>query len=344
MKKILLFPIMTILILSGCSRNLQKLTMPSLTDGQYDTEFPYNNCSEDLAEICKSICLISSVAYYESYVFPPNSHFIKTDFSPQFIKENAIEFKKYHRTASGTATVIHRYHDTVALLTCAHIVDFPDTVFSYFYTARGTKTPYISSISNKVKQDNYATAIPEGGSVDILLQDKRNDVAILGKKLKSAEHIIPVFTFPNGHAKRLQWGSYTYLLGFPRGYKMISNGIVSLQPHNHSGNFLINAPFNRGFSGGIVLAIKDGVPNFELVGMAKSTAAEYNYILTPPKNISYSEFEPENIYSGDIVLQNQANIQYGITHVIPVETIINIIKNNNKSLLKKGYDLSSFVK
>ena len=65
------------------------------------------------------------------------------------------------------------------------------------------------------------------------------------------------------------------------GHKMITRGIVSNTRDDKSDSFLIDALFNRGFSGGIILAIRDGVPNFELVGMAKSVSAKNEYLLTP---------------------------------------------------------------
>ena len=51
--------------------------------------------------------------------------------------------------------------------------------------------------------------------------------------------------------------------------------------HKLGNIFLVDAVFNRGYSGGIVLAIRDGVPNFELVGLVKSVPAEYEYVMKP---------------------------------------------------------------
>ncbi|MCK7529466.1 MAG: hypothetical protein MZV64_73895 [Ignavibacteriales bacterium] len=48
---------------------------------------------------------------------------------------------------------------------------------------------------------------------------------------------------------------------------MVTKAIVSNPSRDESGSFLVDAVVNNGMSGGLVLAIKDGVPNFEMVGM-----------------------------------------------------------------------------
>ena len=86
--------------------------------------------------------------------------------------------------------------------------------------------------------------------------DEKNDIAILSKEFSTPPKLhIPVFRYPIGKARELEWGSFIYLIGYPKGYKIITKGIVSDPDRDRQGSFLIDALFNSGLSGGILLAI-----------------------------------------------------------------------------------------
>lgn len=97
--------------------------------------------------------------------------------------------------------------------------------------------------------------------------------------------------------------------------------------------------FNKGFSGGIVLAVRDGVPNFELVGLVKSVPAEYQYNLQPVTKERDLEFNPLIPYKGDIYIQKEQVLRMGITRVIGIEVVREFIKNHETLLKAKGYSL-----
>ncbi len=170
-------------------------------------------------------------------------------------------------------------------------------------------------------------------------------MAIIGKRFVQYKlNQFPVFSYPLGNAKNLEWGSFVYALGYPMNYKMITKGIVSSPNRDESGSFLIDAVFNRGFSGGIVLAIRDGVPNFELVGLVRSVPAEYEYVLKPEAPTEGYEYNPLLPYKGNIMIEQRVNIKYGVTRVIPIETIVEFINKNADKLLKFGYIFDNFKK
>jgi hypothetical protein len=125
---------------------------------------------------------------------------------------------------------------------------------------------------------------------------------------------------------------------------MITKAIVSSPNRDTEGTFLVDALFNRGFSGGIVIAVRDGVPNFELVGIAKSAAAEYEYTIVPPQNFDSEEYNPHVVYTGELFVENRASIQYGVTHVIPIDAIVRFIRENESRLLNKGYNFRNLYR
>jgi Trypsin-like peptidase domain len=325
----------------SCSTTSLKTIYPTLSDGKYDSEFPYRSSSEQLQQICNTIQRVNSIAFYTSYIFSPAQHIKKSKLTDKIIHNESVKKITFQRTGSGTATVISKDNGFVALLTDAHIVSFPDTIFSYYADSLAKNTDYLESISLKEVQNNYIAGFPDGSNINILAIDPEKDLAILGNKFdQSFSNNLQVFGYPNGHAKELEWGTFVYIFGYPYNTKMVSDAIVSSPNCDKSGSFYINAVVNRGFSGGMVLAIRDGVPHFELVGLIQSIPEETNYFLSPQNsNYSYNPFVP---YKGEAYVQEQTNYIYGISKIIPVETIIDFVKDNKRSLEESGYYINRF--
>ena len=328
----------------NCARSIYKVAYPTLSDGKYDSEFPYKSCSVQLEKISKTVRKLSAIAYYKSYVLANDSRITVNDIHNDSYLKKATREVFYNNSVIGTATVIQYRGRRLTLLTCAHIVDFPDTIITYFPTEEGKPSSYIQSIAFKQRQDNFIADLPERGRLELLVMDKKRDIALLGKMFTSDTHYpIPVFDYPLGKAKTLEWGSFVYLMGYPKGYQMVTEGIVSQPNRDSDGSFLVDALFNKGFSGGIVLAIRDGVPNFELVGIANSVSADYEYIMSPPENISRTGYDSRIPYQGEVFVEFNKVINYGITFIISMESIQTFIKENESVLSDKGYDLTPLV-
>ncbi|MFC2133068.1 serine protease [Bacteroidota bacterium] len=328
----------------SCSSDVYKTIYPTLVDGEYDSEFPYKSSSDQLEEIGESVKLLNTLAFYRSHIFDSGTNLKADDLTQDIVDEEASKITFFNHTASGTATVIYARDKLIALLTCAHIIDYPDTVISYFKAENGANTDYVQSFSIKERQSIYVTDLPEFGEVEVLLLDKDLDIAVLGKKLSNPRAaLVPVFKYPVGRAKDLEWGSFVYIFGYPMNYKMVTKGIVSSPNKDGKGSFLIDAVFNRGFSGGIVLAIRDGVPNFEIVGLIRSVPAENEYLLKPVPTDEKIEYNPLLPYTGDIYVDQRISMKYGITRVIGIEEIVDYIKENENFLRTQGYMLDRFT-
>jgi len=341
----ILFFLLTVFILISCKSAIYEVAYPALSDGRYDSEFPYKSSSDQLEKITNSVKMLNCVAYYTSYLFDYDSMIRKKDLSEEIIHEKHIDMGRFDKTASGTATILSADKGSVVLLTCAHIVDFPDTIISYYKTKSGYNSGYIESISIKNKQVNYIPEFPDGGEVDVLVRNDNIDLALLGRHYDiEYSQKFEVFNYPIGKAKELSWGTFVYAIGFPMNYKMLSKGIVSSPNKDRAGSFLIDAVFNKGFSGGIVLAIRDGVPNFELVGLVNSVPIMRQFVLTPKNPERRRIYNPIVSYKGEAYLQEMMNIRYGVTKVISIETIMKFIQKNWQSVLKKGYNLTDFYK
>ena len=342
-KVLMIMLIFFVIVFSGCSSMVYKSAFPTLNDGKYDSEFPYKGSSEELENIGESVERINCIAFYKTYVFNSGNKVKLSDINEEFLENKVNKVDYFQKTSSGTGTIIYSIHNKIALLTCAHIISFPDTIYSHFSDESGKFTEYLESISVKDRQMIYVAGLPEGGDVETLAIDKARDLAIVGNTYSSLQNLsFPVFPYPKGKAKQLEWGTFVYVFGYPINYKMVSKAIVSSPNMDNNGSFLIDAVVNRGFSGGIVLGIRDGVPNFEIVGIIRAIPEESGYVLRPEKlrnNIQYSPVVP---YKGDAYAIEKEDLKYGIAKVIPIEMIEEFISDNKEKLSKLGYSTGDF--
>ncbi|MGD0591380.1 MAG: serine protease [Bacteroidota bacterium] len=335
---------LSILLSLSCSSTSYREVCPTLADGKYDSEFPYRGCSDQLEKISESVRMISCIAYYKSYFFPPETKIRLSDLQDPLLKKKAIKEVFLNRTSSGSATTIYSENKRIALLTCAHVVDFLDTMITYYREENRKETEFIQSIAVKDRQSIYAASIQGSRDLEILAIDKGSDLAVVGQRMyeQSAQNVA-VFNYPLGKAKELEWGTFVYLFGYPTGYQMVTKGIVSSPNRDKQGSFLTDAVSNRGFSGGIVLAIRDGVPNFELVGMVTLVPARQQYFMTPFKEGEIADFELDAPFKGDIYVESRTDIMYGIAPAISSEVIVDFLERNQQQLQEKGYDVRSFL-
>ncbi len=212
------------LVLSACSTVSYKEIYPILADGKYDSEFPYKGASYELREISSSVHRIQSSVFYKTYTFEESANFTLDSLKNKNLSSVAISEGYADQSNSGTGTIIYFNEGKVGILTCAHIVEFPDTIISYFPDAEGTFTKYIQVVFIKERQSIYAAGFPEGSQFELLVSDKKSDIALIGKDYLALTDLkFQVFNYPMGKAKELDWGSFVYIFGFPINYQMVTN-------------------------------------------------------------------------------------------------------------------------
>jgi hypothetical protein len=240
--------------------------------------------------------------------------------------------------AAGTAAIVSNKNGNMLFLTCAHILDFPDTVISYYTDTEGKPLEIVESISIKINQDNYVSDMPDNGHVEIVAVDKRLDVVLVGGKYAEEKSLKQsVFPFKIGNADELTWANYVYIFGYPLNRKMVTKGLVSLYESNPGDYFLIDAVFNRGMSGGVVLAVRDGAPNYEFVGMVKSSPASSKIVLKPYDFDESFSIIPKGPFEGMIKVEREMEMKYGISKVVTINAIIDFTLRNEKIINDMGF-------
>ena len=326
----------------SCAPSVYRQVYPQLMDGRYDSEFPYRGCSAELEEIGESVKMVNAIAYYRTYTFGAEERITAGGVTAGLLRSSAPRSVMATSQASGTGTVVACENRRVVLLTCAHVVGFPDTVTTYHLTPGGKSTGFVHTVSIKERQTTYVAVFPEGGELEILAIDRDQDVALLGKTFDNDPSPRPrVFMYPAGKAKELEWGSFVYLFGYPSGHKMVTKAIVSSPNKDRKGSFLLDAVLTPGFSGGIALAVRDGVPNFELVGLVQLVSGRTTYALVPPpEEEGTPDFDTGTPYRGDVYVQRRTEIEYGIVQTVPVETVLEFIASHANDLAARGYSVT----
>lgn len=343
MKQILF--IFAALILTYCTRTVYISEKTNLRDGQYDSEFPSQPTSEYLEDINRSVKMVNTMSSYRGYEFSLKNGPLRSQIGNPKIADKAVKEKYLNSPASGTATIIYHSPERIALLTCNHVISSPDTIVTYFLDEDGKQTPFIESVYYKVRQSITVTGIPEVNDFEVIASDPNKDLAVIGKKY-SQKHVLnlSVFTYPVGKAEDLHMGTFVYLFGFPRGERMVGTSIVSRSNKDRDHGFVLNAPMHKGISGGLVMAIRDGVPNFEWVGMVFAVAGERIEYLVPEKESDLPSVDIQRIYTGDVYLNSTRSIVYGITYAVSIESIREFLELNTGVFSEKGYDSTLFLK
>lgn len=332
-------------LLNNCSTTSYEEIYPILRDGKYDSEFPYKGASDELRNISLTVQRIHTSIFYKTYTFNQDVNLKMDDLKNVDFKKLAISEGYADQSTSGTGTTIYFSDGKIAILTCAHVVQFPDTVISYYPNSAGNFTEIIQAIFIRERQSIYVAGFPEGSEFELLIVDIKNDLALIGKDYKILSDLrFPVFTYPTGKSKELDWGTFVYVFGYPINYQMVTKAIVSNPNRDDYGSFLVDAVVNNGMSGGLVLAIRDGVPNFEMVGMIQWVPEEENNILIPKKLNDNESYNPIVPYEGEEYVQRFSSIRYGIARVISSEAILEFLRQNKEILYGKKYYLDSFIK
>ena len=198
----------------SCSTVVYKSNTRSIKDNTYDSGFPGQNSSKQLEEISRTVYRINSLAFYRVYIFSSTSKIKRKDLTGQLIENLHVKSTFVDRTSSGSSLLIYSSEGKVLLLTCAHIINFPDTIVTYFSDSKGVFTDEVQSIGFKEKETIYIASFPGDSQVKKILSDDTEDLALLGNDYgPNSKNYFSVFNFPFGDSKEIGWGDFVYLFG-----------------------------------------------------------------------------------------------------------------------------------
>lgn len=317
------------------------------TDGRslayYQTSFPIHDTSRDLEEAVRSVKQISYTAEYTTHLFTFEEGVTEADLRGDVSGRAARTFQEVQSKA-GTATIIGRSMDRITLLTTHHVVYLPEVVVQFYEQEPGARrnTPLrVSSVSYRTSELGGLLQHPDLGPFEVLARDDVNDLAVLGMRLRewSDAAQYPPIRLRMGDARQLSWGSFVYVLGFPRGYPMVTRAIVSDPDRDGRGAFFTDGLWNEGISGGMILAVRGETGALEPVGLARAGAADRELRLLPDTTGLPVDEDIVRPYEGPLFLESFLRIQYGITLSVPM-TVVNEFLSGSRGLVRsRGYPI-----
>lgn len=308
----------------------------------YTTTFPHRDISEHLKNAQQAIIRIISTSHYNTYVFSKPEVRI-ADIQTNDVRNLTSQQYTNDESTAGTSIILDlNRNGKTLLITCAHAVNSPDTLISYYSGERFPPNTFIESISIKRRQTNLLFTPSELSDFEIIAENRLSDLALLSATLNTdsrSEH--RSLSFEMGRMEHLQLGSFLYVLGFPKGFPMITRGVAStrgLAPHRF---FIMDALFNPGISGGLVISSRDNFRNFEWIGMARSATASEETVLVPRPDDdgdgSSSQQQVLRPYNDTVFIGRKNRISYGITQAIPISEIRSFLDENRRIIRRGGF-------
>ncbi len=333
-------------ILLSCSSSREYTSEPSSAEEPpgtyseyYTSAFPQRDVTNLLKEVQQSVVRIVATGFYDSYSFE-GDYITLDDVKANNPKQIAQGHYSTEESTAGTSIILDQSERGFLLITCEHVVAFPDTVISYYEGDNIPNETYIQSISIKKRQSNYVYTGSEIKPFEILASDRRSDLALLNAQFEQDSNLDPYpLAIESGDSNFLQLGSLLYILGFPKGYAMVTRGLASSSESWNDRFFVTDASFNPGISGGLVLASNDNFNSFKWVGMASSSNATREDVLVPRPNEQYAK--ATRPYVDSVFVQRKTRINYGITQAIPINQIKDFLQEYKRDINRRGFFLSS---
>jgi len=230
----------------------QQLETIVIKDGMYDNHNAFVDESKySLEKILESVELIGcEVGYTITY----------TDKTGKIVKEN------YVARSIGSGTVIEKKDGKAYILTNDHVtkIEFPDEMIDGVVITENYRAVYI------IKK---GILMPDLIHAKKVASDPKLDIALL--EVEDSKDFVK-FPYKIGDSDDLRPGDFVWIAGNPHGLvDYVLKGNVSKVAYPYDNRlFMIGCAVEPGYSGGPVIAIRDG--EYELVGVVVATLIRTN--------------------------------------------------------------------
>lgn len=323
---------MLVVFAMGCS-GMREARIGENDNGYYKNHLQSQTVRDDINEGFRSVVRIQNNVIYRTYQFYVDDMRLRSELVGADLSEVAAESYLDDQSTAGTALVLSEYRGKYTMLTASHAVFYPDTIWHYRTDAGDDMDRYVEAVS--VRESVNYILINEKGVIklDLIANDTSRDLAIMTNS-ESQESLMRPLSLPIGRSDELDWGDVVYALGYPKGAKMVTMGTASRSDHP-TRSILIDASFNRGFSGGALFAVRNGGFGLEFVGVVTSALGESETYLAPEQRLG-EEYDPDVPYTGEVFVRTAPRINYGITNAVDTEVIQDFLRENRDQLNEAG--------
>ena len=165
-------------LLGGCAARPEGA--PAVADGRYDSRFPQEDVAPLLERISRSVHMVTAIAYYKVHTVPLSDSIESSNLPPELLDRYAQGARYINSVNVGASTIVGLGTRQTLVLTCAHVVNYPDTIFTYHLTAGGVPSRFLSSIGLRARVSVSVGIFPQGGELELVALDSGEDLALLG--------------------------------------------------------------------------------------------------------------------------------------------------------------------
>ncbi|MEX0945352.1 MAG: serine protease [Balneolaceae bacterium] len=335
------FVMMATVLFWGC-RSTEMSALEELDRGYYQNHALSLHVRNQVKNSFDAVRRIHSSIIYRTYQISENGVELPTQSAIRHLDLEQISsnITVDTHTSAGTAVVVSIVNRRALMLTAAHVVSYPDTVFHFTGDKnwQGESTVYAVSVTQSKSQFVFTDKGIE--SIEILASDSRRDLALMSTLSDISDTDLKNLTIPIGDPNRLDWTDVVYAVGYPRGVQMVTRGIASISDHPIR-RITVDLSMNRGFSGGPLFAIRNDGSGLEWVGTVTSALGEREVYLSP-ESLPNDEYSSTIPYEGALYVKNSPRIFYGITNAVGLNEAQDFFDENRGIFRSKGFSINPF--
>jgi S1-C subfamily serine protease len=283
----------------------------------------------------ESVLRLHNSVNYRTYTFDPDNLPVQAQVEQAGIQALAVSSFTDDHTTAGTGIILSNRSGRTTILTASHTVTFPDTIWHYQKREGVLERDRVEAVS--IKQSSTHFLFGEDGIItfDVAVNDPRRDLALMVNRWRAEENpgLVPMKINP-GNPDDMEWTDMVYGVGFPKGIRMVTAAMVSNVSISSRRSFVLDASFNRGFSGGALFAIRNDGSGLDWVGIISAAHAEQEYFLVP-ESISDEDYDPRSEYEGPVYIRRESRINYGITYAVGLEQIKEFFEENRDEIARQ---------
>lgn len=323
--------LLLVLFALGCSGSEKTVSDQPNEDRGYMSSAGSELVRDQIKESFESIKRIHNTVTYQTYVFDPANYPTRQEVETMGPQALAIDTDTDSHSTAGTITVLENHQRRTTFITAAHVVSFADTIWH-----RAENRSRLEAVSVKTSLVHFMFDDNDLHNLDVAIVDSRRDIALMVLDWTDGDnpHLQELSLQPGDH-EELDWTDMVYALGYPRGFQMVTRGMVSNFTTIPRRSFIIDAPFNRGFSGGLLFTVRRDGTGLNWVGMLSAAYAETEHYISPGE-IEDEDYNPNIEYDGPLYLKRERRLNYGITYAIGMEEIGGFFRENSEDIRRLG--------
>ena len=323
--------VLLILFVLGCSGSEKTVSDQPDEDRGYISSAGSELVRDQIKDSFESIKRIHNTVTYQTYVFDPANYPTRQEVETLGPQALAIDTDTDSHSTAGTVTVLANHQRKTTFLTAAHVVSFADTIWH-----RAENRNRVEAMSVKTSLVHFMFVDNGLHTLDVAITDSRRDLALMVLDwTEESNPQLEALSLQPGDHEELDWTDMVYALGYPRGFQMVTRGMVSKFTTIPRRSFVIDAPFNRGFSGGLLFTVRRDGTGLNWVGMLSAAYAETEYFISPGE-INEDDYNPNVEYDGPLYMQRERRLNYGITYAIGMEEIGGFFRENSDAIRRLG--------